>query len=281
MKPKHKHHHLLAALGFFLTAALSLSSCAPQANAPQSNYKMEILEQRVVALEEQELKTLSDLRGEVADFKKEVNERLDNFRKSQQFFIDELNTLKEDQQLVTNDIELAQRNIRRNKSRIDKLNKRLGDQVIALEELRTFFETNVNLAVEAEDEDKEEEDFDLAFKLFKARSFKKAEQAFIDFRKEHPDSKLVDDSIYFVAYMAFLQGDYSKSSLKFFELLKQYPDSNKKNDAKWWLGVSLERSGDLSGALDLYRELTELESTNPLRIKAEFRLEELAPSESE
>lgn len=254
-----------------------LNGCAPQATVPQLQYKLEILEKRVVALEQQELKTLADLREEVAEFKKEVDTKLENYRKSQQFFIDELNTIKDDLQLVTNDNEMSQRTIRRNISRLNKINKRLGDQVIALQELRKFFETNIDQSVS--EPGKENKDFEVGFNLFKARSFKKAEQEFVRFRKKHPNSRLVDDSIYFIAYMAFLQGDYSKSSLKFFELLKQYPKSNKTNDSKWWLGVSLERSGDLNGALDLYKELLKLKPTDPLRIKAQFRLEELAPSE--
>ncbi|MCG8338938.1 MAG: tetratricopeptide repeat protein [Proteobacteria bacterium] len=265
--------------GFFLLISFlfTQAGCAPKATVPHLQDKMEILEARVVALEKQELKTLADLRGEVAEYKREINEKLNNFRKAQQFFIDELDTIKNDLELATNDNEQTQRTLRRNASRINKLNKRMGDQVIALQELQKFFETSIDSA--AEDKDKEQADFEVAFKSFKARRFKKADQQFKDFRKNHPKSDLADDSLYFIAYMAFLRGDYNTSSLRLFELLKQYPKSNKKYDAKWWLGVSLERSGDLNGALDLYKELMDLKPTNPLRIKAQFRLEELAPTE--
>ncbi len=264
---------------FFLLISLlfTQAGCAPKATVPHLQDKMEILEARVVALEKQELKTLADLRSEVAEYKKEINERLNNFRKAQQFFIDELNTIKNDLELATNDNEQTQRTLRRNASRINKLNKRMGDQVIALQELQKFFESSIDIA--AEDKDKEQADFEVAFNSFKARSFKKADQHFKSFRRNHPKSDLADDSLYFIAYMAFLRGDYNTSSLRLFELLKQYPKSNKIHDAKWWLGVSLERSGDLNGALDLYKELMDLKPTNPLRIKAQFRLEELAPTE--
>ena len=257
---------------------LLVAGCAPQATVPQLENKLDILERRVVVLEQQELKTLADLHEEVAQFKEKVNKELDGFHKSQQFFIDELNSIKNDLEIATNENELAKRDIRRNKSRLESLNKRLGDQIIALQELQKFFESSIDVSTEKKSTDVS--DFDEAYKLYRARSFKKAEEAFTQYRKKHPNSKLVDDSLFFIAYMAFLQGNYNKSSVKFFELLKQYPKSNKLNDTKWWLGVSLERSGDLNGALDLYRQLMDLPPDNPLRIRAQFRLEELAPTEN-
>lgn len=253
------------------------TGCAPQATAPQLANKLEILEKRVVVLEQQKLKTLADLREEVAKFKEKANQELETFRKSQRFFIDELNTLKSDLAIITNDNELAQNNIRKNTARIEALNKRIGDQVIALQELQKFFEASIDIP--ASSPAKDQADFEEAFKLYRARNFKQAEELFVQYRKNYPKSDLVDDSLYFVANMAFLQGDYSTATLKLFELLKQYPKSNRKYDAKWLLGVSLERSGDLNQALDLYRELMTLEPNNPLRIKAQFRLEELAPTE--
>lgn len=250
-------------------------SCAQQATSPQLETEFDILEKRIVVLEQQKLKTLANLREEVADFKTKMSAEIENFRRSQQFFIEELERLKNDLQLATNENEISQRDIRRNRSRIDKLNKRLGDQVIALQELQKFFKSGINLATETKKKD--HANFATGFELYRNRKFNDAEKELIKFRKLYPDSDLVDDSLYFIAYMQFLQGDYSTASLRFFELLKQYPNSNRVNDSKWWLGVSLERSGDLNGALDLYKELLKLESNDPLRIKAQFRLEELVP----
>ncbi len=258
-----------------LIAVFTAIGCTKQTVDPQLQNKIDILEKRVVALEQQKLKTLADLREEVDEFKKKSATDLQNFRKSQQFFIDELNKIKEDLKIITNDNEFNQRNIRRNASRIEKLNKRLGDQVIALQELQKFFKSGIDVPVTTVRKEKVE--FETAFDHYKNKRFKKAEEEFRKYRKAHPKSDLVDDSLYFIAYMKFLQGDYNASSLRFFELLKQYPKSNRRDDARWWLGVSLERSGDLNGALDVYKELLNLAPNNPLRIKAEFRLEELAP----
>ena len=254
-----------------------LIGCTPQVASPRMANELEIIEQRVIVLEQQKLKTLANLREEVAEFKRKSNKEIENFRKSQAFFIEELNKLNEDMQISTNDIERSQRDIRKNKNVIQALNRRLGNQVIALQELQKFFKSGIDIP--SDTPKKDEMDFETAHKLYKSRSFQKAEDAFIKYRKSHPNSDLVDDSLYFIAYMYSLQGDYSKASLRFFELLKQYPNSNRKDDAKWWLGVSLERSGDLNGALDIYKELTLLPPNSPLRIKAQFRLEELAPTE--
>ncbi len=254
---------------------LGLAGCAQQKANPNLSNKLSILERRIVVLEQQELKTLADLKEDVDQFKKKARSDLEAFRKSQQFFIEELNRLKSDLEISTNDNELNQNRIRKNSTKLNRLNKRLGDQIIALQELQKFFKSGINL--ESEKPKKEHADFNIAFQFYKSRKFKKAEQEFKKYRTLYPNSDLVDDSLYFIGYMYFLQGNYNTASLRFFELIKQYPKSNRLNDTKWWLGVSLERSGDLNGALDIYKELTKLQPNDPLRIKAEFRLEELAP----
>ncbi len=250
-------------------------SCSSQPLTLSQQNQLGILEKRVAVLEEQELKTLADLRDEVAEFKKKVLSNLDTYRQSQQFFIEDLNGLKKDIQIITNDNEKSQFDIRRNLTRIKGVKKRLGDQIIALQKLEDFFSSGVDK--EPETPVSEQSEFDNAFQLFKKRQFSRSEKEFAEFRKKYPNSNLVGDSLYFIAYMNFLQAEYNKASLRFFELLQQFPQSNRLNDSKWWLGVSLERSGDLNGALDLYRELAKLEEMNPLRIKAKIRLEELGP----
>ncbi len=257
-----------------LCVLFSIVSCTANNLTPNQNNQLSILEKRVIVLEQQQFKTLADLRDEVAAYKKKAFEDLEGFRQSQEFFIEELDKLKEDMKISTNDNEKAQFNIRRNYTRIKTLKKRLGNQIIELQELQKFFKNGIDAA--ANIPDTQQEDFNNAFKLYKERQFKKSEIEFIEFRKKYPASDLVDDSIFFIANMYFLQAEYSKASLRFLELLNQYPTSNRLYDAKWWLGVSLERSGDLNGALDIYRELSKLDEKNPLRIKAEFRLDELS-----
>ncbi|MCP4294038.1 MAG: tetratricopeptide repeat protein, partial [Proteobacteria bacterium] len=100
------------------------------------------------------------------------------------------------------------------------------------------------------------------------------------FRKDFAESLLVDDAVYLIAYMEFLKGDYDQSALKFHEMIEQFPESNKLNDAKWWLGVSFERTGDINAAIDNYKLLLELAPENPIRVKAELRLEEVSTGQN-
>ncbi len=250
-----------------------LISCAQLPSNGQQNNKLSILEQRIVVLEREKLKSLADLRAETSRLLDKVRQEINNFRKSQRFFIEELESLKNDASVITNDNEKAQRAIRRNSMRIQQLLKRTGDQILALEELQKFFKSSINTATSISPQEKTA--FNKVFQQYKKKNFKSALLGFEDFRKNFPDSELNDDAMFFVAYIYFLTGQYQDSSLRFFELLEQYPESKRTNDAKWWLGISLERTGDLNGALDLFRELSKLDEQNPLRIKAQFHIEEL------
>jgi len=250
-----------------------ISSCAPQGTVQYQNNQLEVLEKRVAILEQDKFKTLAELKNGEAEFQKKILKKVAVFKKSQQFFIAELNTLKNDISLITNDNEKAQFNIRKNIIKIKKLEKRLGDQSIALDELHKFFKSGMNTTKMVSST--EQNGFKKGFQFFKNKNFIKAISVFTQFREKHANSELSDDALYFIAYIHFLNNRYEQASLKFFEFLGLYPKSNRINDAKWWLGVSLERSGDLSGAIDFYQELTKLNKQDPLRTRAEFRLEEL------
>lgn len=259
---------------------LTLASCAGIQPATGESERIAILERRVVALEQQKLKALADLRAENAQIIRRVQKEIKNFRKSQQFFIAELDVLKRDAALITNDNEKTRSDIRKNNIRIQKLIKRLGDQVLALEELKKFFASSIDTSDIVSPEEKAA--FNKVFRQYRKKNFKVARGGFEAFRQTYPDSPLAQDSLFFIAYIHFLTGQYDTASLRFFEVIEQYPGSNRVNDAKWWLGISLERTGDINGALDLYRELSQLDEQNPLRIKASFRIEELekkTPSE--
>ena len=258
---------------FIATFSMFLLSCAPaQVSSGQSD-KVAILEQRVVALERQRQKSLADLRSETARMLRKVETEISNFRKSQRFFLEELDTLKKDASLITDDNEKARSDIRKNRIKIQRLVKRLGDQVLALEELKKFFDSSIDSSKTVSAEEKKE--FNTIFKQYRKKNFKVASRGFEEFRNRYPESALNPDALFFIAYIHFLTGQYDASTLRFFELIKQYPESGRVNEAKWWLGISLERNGDINGALDLYRELSMLESQNPLKIKADFRIEDL------
>lgn len=258
---------------------LVFSGCAPtntgELNKVESQQK--ILEKRVFALEQEKLRAVAELREETRGFQKKVKKSLANFRKAQQVFLEELNNLKRDIALITNDNEIGKNEARKNRVRLKRLEKRLGNQVIALSELNNYFKESIDLNQTGKAKDQIA--FQKGFKLYKKKEFSSAEKTFLDFRLHFKDSDLVDDAVFLIGYIRFLQGQYERATLYFFELVEQYPDSNRLNETKWWLGVSLERSGDVNAALDIYRELTDLPAQNPLRVKAELRIEELSGDE--
>ena len=114
-----------------------------------------------------------------------------------------------------------------------------------------------------------------AFNYFKKKNFLKAASQFNKFRKNYSNSDLNDDALYYLAYIHFLNEDYSKATLNFFELIEQFPKSNKLNESIWWLAVALEKSGDIGGAIDMYKKLLLGNPPDSYKLSAESKISEL------
>ncbi|MDH5561195.1 MAG: hypothetical protein OEY59_10130, partial [Deltaproteobacteria bacterium] len=162
------------------------------------------------------------------------------------------------------------------KNQLILLRKKLGDQTIALNELSGYFKSEIQYNEVPESPEKKL--FNQAFDFFKKKETQKALFDFALFRQQYPKSDLIDDALYFTGYIHFISERYEQASLRFFELMERYPDSNRIRETTWWLGVTQERSGDLGGALDLYKKLLLLKKTDSFRISAESRIEELESS---
>ena len=93
-----------------------LFSCTQSQLPRQENIKILILEQRIVALEQEKLKSLADLRAETSRLLKKVRKEIENFRRSQRFFIAELDSLKKDASVITDDNEKVQHAVRKTAS---------------------------------------------------------------------------------------------------------------------------------------------------------------------
>ena len=261
---------------FIMLSLVWIVGCVPKTMPKaQDNGRLDLLEQRIFALEQQKLRAIAQLKDQSETFRTRVDKELKNFRRSQRLFITELEKLKQDIELITNDNEVVQNKARKNGIRLKRLERRLGNQIIALNELKDFFEESVD--VDQKGKRKDEIAFNKAHRVYKKRNFTDAEKAFMKFRVLYPKSPLVDDATYFIGYIRFLQGQYDRASLFFQEMLEQFPHTNRRHDAKWWLGVSYERSGDINAAMDVYKELLDLPAQNPIRVKAELRLEDITP----
>ncbi|MGK0288924.1 MAG: TolA-binding protein [bacterium] len=248
-------------------------SCASKEELANLQSKQIILESRLIDLEKKRGKSTNDLQDEVKKLKTFVVTRVDKVQKNLLFFLGELNKLKKDIEGITNSQEINEGSIRKVERRIQRMNKRLGDQAITVTELHQFF--SFSEKGEITKDEKERTDFQTAFQSFKQRKFKQAQKQLTLFRRHYPKSKKTDNALFYLAYIQFLQAKYDNASLHFYELLEQYPATDKKNDARWWLAVALERSGDVNAARSLYKKLVKLHSSNPIQIKAKYRLEEL------
>ena len=257
----------------YLLSLLLLAGCTAIDQQGDLSGKIRILESRIVVLEKQKQKSVLDLSSESDRFKQEVSTEIANFRKSLRFFISELDQIKDDINMLTNDLEKSQHTARVLKLNMRRLSKKVGDLVIAIDQVQQFFDERIE--IDSVNSVKQQEEFKKSYQLFKKKQFISAEEGFFKFIEKYPTSNLADDSMFLIAYIYFLSGNYKKASIRFFEMIRQYPKSNRLNDAKWWLGVSLERSGDVIGAKDLYKDLLKLSAENPFQQKAKLRLEEL------
>jgi TolA-binding protein len=262
--------------------AIILSGCAqnkpdPRIDLLQSNTT--VLEKRIVELENQTRINSLKQTDELEAFKKEISDKLANARRSQRFFIKELDQLKKDIQTITAENEKTLQKIHFNSLEFKKVQKKIGDLIISIDELKAFFNDNLNVSSESKAMKGDEiKIFKKAHLLYKKRQLINSQKLFLLYREKAPNTELTDDALYYFAYIHFLQKQYEQAILHFFELIKQYPKSNWSNDAKWWLAISLERTEDMGGARDIYLELERLPESNSIHYKAKRRLEELQNS---
>lgn len=271
--------HSCYIISILMISVFMLSGCTQNQPDPRIKFlqsKSSVLEKRIVELENQSRISRLKYTNEMEAFKKVVSTKLANNRRSQRFFIKELDQLKKDIQTITSENEKTLQKIRKNNIEFTKAQKKIGDLIITVDELKAFFSDNLNIPSNSNATNGSEiKIFKKAHLLYKKRQLNNSQKLFKLYRQKAPNTDLTDDALYYTAYIHFLQKRYEQAILHFFELVKQYPKSNWSNDAKWWLAISLERTDDLGGAKDIYLELEKLPQSNPIHHKSKRRLEEL------
>ena len=276
---RHKTNWRIFSIAIFFHLS---AGCAPSQPNPRFDLlekKMETLEARIADMEHRvDLSQIAKEEEENRKLQERVDKKVEELRRSQRFFLSELDSLKQDIQLIANENESTLSKVKSNSQAHKKLQKRLGDLIISIDELKDFFSANVDispLSKPGEGKSERAEVFRTAYRLYKAKRLTKSQKLFRDYRQMRPDTDLTDDALYFVAYIHFLQHRYDEAILHFFELIKQFPKSNWHNDAKWWLAIALERTKDVVAAIDIYRELEKLKPDHPYHHRAKNRLAEL------
>ncbi|MBT4291006.1 MAG: hypothetical protein HOD92_27075 [Deltaproteobacteria bacterium] len=274
IKYRHRFNFLFLCLSIII-----LSGCAQNKPDPRIDFlqsKTGVLEKRIVELENQTRINSLKQTNELEAYKKEISAKLSNARKSQRFFIKELDQLKNDIQTITAENEKTLQKTHINQLKLKSVDKKIGDLIISMDEIKSFFDDNLNISSGSKATETDEfEIFKKAHLLYKKRQLNNSQKLFKLYRQKAPNTEYTDDALYYTAYIHFLQKQYEQAILHFFELNKQYPESNWSNDAKYWLAISLERTEDLGGAKDIYVELEQLPPSNPIHHKAKRRLEEL------
>jgi len=251
----------------------SLTACAQPGSTLQIDNKLDVLERRIVSLERQDLASIKEFRKENEEYKRSLSLQISDLQESLKGFIETLDLMKQEMESNANKQNAVNEKLEINGSKIDELQKRLGDQLIELNKIKGFFKASI----EADLDSSQELPAVLAEAMgfFKEKRFEESSKLFISFRENFPQSKYVDDALFYIAYGHFLRGEMEKASLYFFELIRQFPDSNRHVEAKWWLAAVLEQTGDRKGSMDLYSELAMADASGQYQKQAEMRFAEL------
>lgn len=260
-------------LFILITTVLAFSSCANTQQVSQIAEKQKIIESRLIAVEQNKYQAAKNFKDEVEQLRQYVKDELSRYQKTHLFYLDELDQLKEDLMTMTNLDEQNRYKARNIRTRIKRLEARISAQEIALESMMNFLKEDPKPLEKATT--KSDKAYQKAYLTYKDRKLGEALKLFKQFRNTYPKDKKQDSALFYTGYIQFLQGRYEGASLSFHEFRQLFPKSSKYNESNWWLGVSLERTGDIKGAIQIYRELVKLKKNNPLRIKAEYRLDQL------
>lgn len=80
-------------------------------------------------------------------------------------------------------------------------------------------------------------------------------------RKEYPKHPNSIEANYWIAKCYYDLDDYASASLEFHDFVKQNPQHPNVEESSWLLGQSLEKSGEIGLALEIYRDFAKKEST--------------------
>lgn len=113
--------------------------------------------------------------------------------------------------------------------------------------------------------------FESGLALHSEKQYLKAIGVFEQLRKEYPDHPNGIEGHYLIGDAYFALQDYTKSAIVFYEFTDENPQYPNADDAQWKLAQSLEKSGEIGLALDIYQEM--LVPGNPYRQQAQEKLQ--------
>lgn len=132
---------------------------------------------------------------------------------------------------------------------------------------------------------KEVEDYEAAFRLYRAGDYKAAIDKFQAFIQAHPRSDYADNALFWMGESYFKLNDFEQAAVAFDRVVKRFPKGNKVPDALYRQGVSLQEIGQRTGqqstygpaACQIFRRITD-EYPNSERVAEARRQLEKCPS---
>ena len=112
--------------------------------------------------------------------------------------------------------------------------------------------------------------FESGLALHGEKQYLKAIRAFEQLRQKYPDHPNGVEGHYLIGDAYFALQDYTNSAIVFYEFTDENPQYPNAPDAQWKLAQSLEKSGEIGLALDIYQEI--LVSGNPYGQQAQEKL---------
>ena len=116
-----------------------------------------------------------------------------------------------------------------------------------------------------------EELFESGLALHGDQQYLEAIRIFEKLRQEYPDHPNSTEGHYLMGDAYFALQDYTNAAIVFYEFTDENPQYPNAPDAKWKLAQSLEKSGEIGLALDIYQEM--LAQGNPYREQAQEKLQ--------
>jgi len=97
--------------------------------------------------------------------------------------------------------------------------------------------------------------YEAAMAIYKSGQPDRAEAAFTEFAREHPDHDYADNALYWKGEAAYDQRHWADALAAFTEVVERYGGGNKAPDALLKIGLCYRQLGDIPNARDVLAEL--------------------------
>jgi tol-pal system protein YbgF len=116
--------------------------------------------------------------------------------------------------------------------------------------------------------------YELAYETFKKGKYGKARIRFQSFLKQYPNTEYSDDAEFWIGECYYLEKKYKEAILEYEKVVKNYPEGNKVSSALLMQGLSYLRLNDKPSAkLILQRVIQDYPNTSQARIAKEQLIE--------